>query len=289
VLLMPQGELSLLPLHAAWREVKGVKRAFLDDYTVSYVPSGYALSISHLRWQELRRQERSLLVVINPTTDLAFTSAEGEAIAAFFAPAARKALVEAKATKEAVVQAAPGQTYLHFSCHGFYDWENAMHSGLRLAGNASLTLAEIIAGLDLSTTRLVTLSACETGLTDIRQAPDEYIGLPAGFLQAGAPVVVSSLWAVSDLSTALLMKEFYRLHLYEGHPIAEALRGAQLWLRDATAREMALVDIWQQIYRKSGQPDAQAFQAIRYYRLHPDERPFAHPYYWAAFTASGAA
>jgi tetratricopeptide (TPR) repeat protein len=46
VLLMPQGGIGLLPLHAAWREVDGTRRVFLDDYTVSYVPSGYALTIT---------------------------------------------------------------------------------------------------------------------------------------------------------------------------------------------------------------------------------------------------
>ncbi len=43
VLLMPHGGLGLLPLHAAWREVNGKKRAFLDDYTVVYTPSGTTL------------------------------------------------------------------------------------------------------------------------------------------------------------------------------------------------------------------------------------------------------
>lgn len=58
--------------------------------------------------------------------------------------------------------------------------------------------------------RLVTLSACETGITDIRQSPDEFLGLQAGLLQAGAPTVVSTLWPVDDLSTMLLMERFYQ-------------------------------------------------------------------------------
>ena len=45
VVLIPQAGVGLLPLHAAWREEKGIPRAFLDDYAVSYAPSAYALNL----------------------------------------------------------------------------------------------------------------------------------------------------------------------------------------------------------------------------------------------------
>lgn len=165
-----------------------------------------------------------------------------------------------------------------------------MHSGLLLADGRPLTLAEIIAKLDLKATRLVTLSACETGLTDIRLSPDEYLGLPAGFLQAGAPAVISTLWAVDDLSTMLLMEHFYQAHLQDHLPPAEALRQAQRWLRDLTAdhlrqrfaaeREALLTT------RMPG--EVVHTQYRRFAALDPDARPFAHPFCWAAFTFSGA-
>ena len=71
-----------------------------------------------------------------------------------------------------------------------------------------LTLDKIFA-LKLEKCRLVTLSACETGLIDFNNTSDEYIGLPSGFLLAGSPSVVSSLWKVNDLSTSFLMIKFY--------------------------------------------------------------------------------
>jgi hypothetical protein len=169
--VMPQGGLGLLPVHAAWREVNGKKRYFLDDYTVSYAPSGYALGVSSRRL----------------TGDLPFTPIEGRAVTALFSGS--EPIEEGEATEAAVVAAVPGCNYLHFSCHGFYHWPDAMQSGLVLAGGNPLTLAEIMSKLDLSAARLVTLSACETGLSDISQSPDEYLGLPAGFLQADAPAV----------------------------------------------------------------------------------------------------
>ncbi len=303
VLLMPQGGLGLLPLHAAWREVtgqtppprggtEGGRSYFLDDYTVSYAPSAYALSVGRRRLREDEdRHGRKLLAVINPTGDLLFTPAEGEAVARLFGSAVQ--LVEAEATPEVVVQAARGQTYFHFSGHGYYRWSDAMQSGLVLANKTRLTLSEIIAKLDLSSARLVTLSACETGMTDISQSPDEYIGLPAGFLQAGAPTVLSTLWAVADLSTALLMERFYRNHLDGKMDLAAALREAQLWLRDLPVKEVARYA--DQCYRQSKRTkDAKELLKFKKHYDYlagnePTTCPFAQPYYWAAFTLSGIA
>ena len=299
VILMPQGGLGLLPLHAAWREVDGAKRAFLDDYTVTYAPSAYALSVAQRRLGEPQRHGASLLAVVNPTGDLHHAPGEGVAVAAHFEPWAQSVLMGAEATQEAVMAQALGRCYLHFACHGFYHWQDPMASGLLLAGSDPTTptnpfeLREILSPrFDLSAARLVTLSACETGLTDIVKSPDEYIGLPSGFLEAGAPAVVSSLWAVNDLSTALLMGESYRRHLEEGEGIAEALRDAQLWLRDLD-RDTAL-HLVEPLWDEAQQEDPALFGAIDslYWALLQGgdeyEHPFAHPYYWGAFTASGA-
>jgi CHAT domain-containing protein len=272
ILIIPQGGLGLLPLHAAWRTVDGQKRYFLDDWTVSYVPSVYALLISRRRLQEPQRQAHGLLAIINPTKDIPFTSTEGEAVVALFSDV--RCLFKNAATVSAVRKAAPGRQYLHFACHGFYNWQDAMQSCLLLAERQPLTVSEIIGELDLSASRLVTLSACETGLVDIRQSPDEYLGLPAGFLQAGAPAVVSSLWPLNDLSTMLLMERFYRAHLVEDLAPAAALREAQLWLRDATAEELQK-RLREAILNPPGDYEW------------PTLKPFAHPYYWAGFIFSG--
>jgi len=84
---------------------------------------------------------------------------------------------------------------------------------------------------------LVVLSACETATLGT-QLPDEVVGLPAGFLQAGVGACIGSLWAVPTVATAALMSLFYRVWAQEAVTAAEALRRAQCRLRDATNDEL---------------------------------------------------
>ena len=91
-----------------------------------------------------------------------------------------------------------------------------------------LTLVEICHHLNLGQTRLVVLSACESGLVATGGSADEVIGLPAGFLYAGANAVLSSLWLVDDAHSRDLITDFYRCHISDGLSPAAALRQAQI-------------------------------------------------------------
>lgn len=296
LILIPQGSLFLLPLHAVPIDQDGA--CLLDRYEVSFAPSASVLR----RCQERAAgaQTQGLFAVANPTRGLVFTRSEVEAIGSLFGE--HKTILEPNGgIKEKTLDQAGGHGYLHFSCHGKYDWSEPFHSALLLAGDLEqneegrLTLAEIEEKLDLSKTRLVTLSACETGLTEaLGPRAEEYVGLPAGFLLAGAPVVVASLWAVDDLSTALLIERFYRYHL-EGNPDrlppAQALRRAQQWLRDEATAALAADVCYQRVEALRAQEDKGLQSAqdalIRYEMMPHDSRPFAHPVYWAPFTMSG--
>jgi hypothetical protein len=126
---------------------------------------------------------------------------------------------------------------------GELEFENPLlRSGLALAGaNAGLRgiapamvedgllTAEDVAGLDLRGTELVVLSACETGLGDVRTGEGVF-GLRRAFVLAGAKTLVMSLWKVPDEPTCELMEDFYR-RLLAGEGRAEALRQAQLALK----------------------------------------------------------
>jgi CHAT domain-containing protein len=147
-----------------------------------------------------------------------------------------------------------------------------------------LTLEEIF-NLSLSKCSLVTLSACETGLTDIRDNTDEYIGLPSGFLYAGATSIISTLWAVNDVSTAILMIRFYELFLSETRPpVAIALRESQLWLRSLTVK--ALLE-WVEASKLLSSDHKEVIKKKYKRGYKQDYQPYEKPIYWAAFCATG--
>ena len=90
--------------------------------------------------------------------------------------------------------------------------------------------AEEISNLDLSDTKLVVLSACETGKGSINML-GHIIGLQDAFKMAGAKSILMSLWQVPDESTALLMTKFYEA-LFNGHNRHEALKMAMKNVRE---------------------------------------------------------
>ncbi len=138
-------------------------------------------------------------------------------------------LTGAKATKEWLLAHVGEYDVIHLASHGEFDPVNPLASALKLASTSGDAtggdlFAREVFGLDLKAT-MVTLSACQTGLGKV-EAGDEVIGLNRAFLYAGTHSLLSSLWRVSDVSTAILVKHFYRNFVHE--PRAESLRQAQL-------------------------------------------------------------
>lgn len=269
--LIPGGWLGILPLHAARLPQGGYA---LDRMTFTYAPGAHALY--HARQHQNTNGEH-LLAVENPRGDLIFTPWEVRAARRYF-PGRCTHLRGGEATLQAVEQALPEAGILHFSTHGSAGWGDSQRAALALANDESLSLKRVYA-LHLQRAQVAILSACETAVPGLK-APDEVLSLPAGWMLAGVPRVIGTLWAVNDLSTALLITRFFDLWQGAGKPIPEALREAQQWLRDTPLEKL-------RAYCRN-YPDREVGQAFhRYLTLFKDSLDFAHPFYWAGFACVG--
>jgi CHAT domain-containing protein len=164
----------------------------------------------------------------DPQHDLAFAQKEAVEVAKTW-PNSR-VFVRKEATEAALRKYGADFNYIHLAMHGQFSPDNPLQSALLLApdsqSNGLLTVDKLYS-MQLGA-NLVTLSACETGLSKIANG-DDLVGLTRGFLYAGASSIVASLWKVDDLATAYLMIRFYRG--MQQTDKQDALRKAQLETR----------------------------------------------------------
>ena len=235
-------------------------------------------------WDNNRARQQAKRQTINEAADLSGvyfaplggTAEEAKAIGTLFPDAT--ILTGPLATKDAIKHAVAPRI-LHIATHGFFlsDRPSAetsdasgplasgeiaklqnplLRSGLALAGanlrsgdrdDSGILTALEASGLNLWGSKLVVLSACDTGVGEIRNGEGVY-GLRRAFVLAGAETLVMSLWPVSDYVTRKVMTEYYT-NLKAGLGRGEALRRGQL-------------DMLRQKDRR-------------------------HPFYWASFIQSG--
>ncbi|HSA21849.1 MAG TPA: CHAT domain-containing protein, partial [Myxococcota bacterium] len=228
--VLPHDVLNYLPF-AALMPGPGV---YWGDRVELFVDPSASVLMQLLHREDARFGPAGGLVALgNPELGdpaLALPFAEQEAAAVGFEQAGGAVLVAQDASEAAFRAQAGRADLLHLACHGSFDPQSPLFSSLLLTPgdgqDGALTALEVF-GLALSA-RLVTLSACQSGLGSLRSG-DEIIGLNRAFLSAGAGAVLSSLWRVSDVATAVMMKRFYRNLRQE--PPAAALRRAQRLVR----------------------------------------------------------
>lgn len=188
--------------------------------------------------------------------------------------------------------------YLHFATHGLVNANEPLRSALALTvvdpkqpGTARLTAGEILSTWNLQAD-LVTLSACQTALGRFANG-EGHIGFAQSLLVAGADSVLLSLWKVDDTATALLMQRFYqnllgaRPGLVSPLPKQDALREAQLWLRDLSSDEVKrLGDRLPQLERGTIRRERLPRDVVK--TPDHDEKPYSEPYFWAGFILVGS-
>ncbi len=287
LILIPHRFLHLLPLHAVSvrRENSENAKSLLELFPrgVKYAPSCQLLKLSQT---QKGQQLQNLFAIQDPEDNLIFTNIEVEKIASLFPNPS--ILAKQAATKDAIKNYPNFSSVhcCHFSCHGKFNLKSPLESALILANGENWTLGEIFE-LYLPQCHLVTLSACETGSIDFTSFSDEYIGLASGFIYAGSPNVVSSLWNVEDLSTSFLTIAFYQNLPSCNNNVAIALNKAQLWLRDITKTELVEWIEINKIPLDKLDPTQRSFFDRILYKMQDSDRPFENPYYWAAFCAIG--
>ena len=187
---------------------------------------------------------------------------------------------------------------IHFATHGFFQSDSVagnntlLRSGLLLSragtsleGKASsnkedgiLTSAEAM-NLDLDQTELVVLSACETGLGEIKNGEGVY-GLQRAFKVAGSKSIIMSLWKVSDEATQELMVSFYKYWLGRQSSPQNPEKG--LKGRNPNAK-VALSPSLADVGNLAGETKRSAFLKAQI----DLKKKYPHPFHWGAFVLVG--
>jgi CHAT domain-containing protein/Tfp pilus assembly protein PilF len=282
LILVPDGILHYLPFETLVRDnpMTHEPQYLIEFYDISYAPS--ASSLAYLMSKGPRAEYKKMLLAVGdpayPHEDrttprggrryenalrdiyldqgfelssLPHSRKEVHRVARCFPRRQVDILLESQA-KEEDIKSRPLEEYriIHFACHGFLDERIPMRSALVLTLDDDVEedgflQAREIANLKLKAD-LVVLSACQTGRGRLENAEGVF-GLPRAFFYAGARSTISSLWKISDESTAEIMPELYR-RLASGDTKVRSLRQAKLKMLKSR---------------------------------------FSHPFYWAAFILQG--
>lgn len=216
LVFVPAGVVHYVPFNA----LHDGDRYLIERYETVSAPS--AAVWTKLRAKKVRKPRSSLVIGY---ADERIPQAELEARGLRKALSNSDVLTGKRATFDAFTANAGRYDLIHLACHGQFRPDNPMFSSLHLA-DGWVTVQDVCSRRLKAS--LVTLSACETGMSKIA-AGDELLGLVRGFLSAGAASLIVSLWTVNDRAALMLMKQFYK-DLTSGHSAAAALRLAQLQL-----------------------------------------------------------
>lgn len=284
VTLVPCGPISTAPLGAAPWEEGGDERCLLDIAAVRYAPSALIAARARARVANAAGEPK-LLALADPDGSLDGAEPEVQEIAKHFG--GREMIARGTQADSAYLRAEIGTaTHLHFACHAQAGIFDTTATGIILA-DGFLSAHELPA-LEATSLRLAVISACQSAVTQIARLPNEVFSTSTALLAAGGGCVIASLWPVDDGATAMLMTRLYEEMFAGGLEPPEALRSAQLWLRDLSDHE------------KEDFLDAHPLIGAEIRRREAGERrrrarasgapgqPYSHPDYWAPFIAVGA-
>lgn len=224
IIIIPNGPLHFLPFQALLNS-KG--EYLVQKYNILYSPSAGVHLICNSKKVEKGSRFMGLAlsdVSVENKAGLPGTEDELKKILPLFRE--NTSAFGMSGTETFVKKNASGYNFIHFATHGSYNYRQPLYSCLLFPpseeDDGRLNVFEVLE-MNLNA-KLVTLSACETGLGNLSQG-DELIGLSRAFIFAGSTSVIVSLWAVADYPTSLLMSTFYGY--LKDHRMQEALTLAQ--------------------------------------------------------------
>lgn len=264
--IIPDKILSYLPFSSLISPISG--KYLLEIYRLELSPSSSIfLDCSNKAYILAKTADERLLSVGNPSIDrsqfpslpdLPSAAREAETITAYYK--SWRLFLRDDARVKTIKDEIKEADIVEFALHYVIDERSEMLSKLVLAKEPSgTTPGQALGGalpayeiykMTLPRTRLVVLSACQTGIEHAYRGEGS-VGLARPFMAAGVPLVIASLWAVDSDSSAELMIEFHKQRSLNRLPTAEALRRAQLNM------------------------------------LHGQNELYHQPYYWASFVTIG--
>jgi len=319
LIIVPHDALHHIPFAAL---PIGDNRYLGDKFLIRYAPSCQVLEFCQQR--PSLGNNLNCGTIEDATDDLPCASFEGEQLAVLYNIPDNQRL---KGCRQATVsnyrELAQTVQILHSSHHAQSRFDNPLESTLIL-GDGCITLGQLMTpAWRLPQLSDVFLSCCETGL-GLTEITGDILTFSTAFLSAGARSVISTLWAVDDLATALF-SIFYYQEWQQGKTRPEAIRQAQVKLRELTGNTLAAIykpqltellkqklketdgirkrsqaerkacssgssdyQQWDKEYKKYAKIGNQIYNIRKYLEESCQKvKPFSHPFYWAAFTCTG--
>ena len=269
IIISPDGPLSFLPFEAlttdstlqTWQSAPYLLKTYDVNYTFSCnllfgnlnhnrsKPSILAFAYTNAdEDNESNEIPREYSDIRGRLTEIAGSSEEVDAIQRIFKIEKDYILKGRLATETAFKDLSEKFEVIHLSVHGEGDMDDELNSLLYFkdepgSENDGRLYAHELYGLDFRDTRLVVMSACESGIGKNLEGEGTF-SMARGFAYAGCSSSVMSLWNVNDRKTADLMSSFYE-NMHKGHSISYSLVEAKKsFIQDAEVNRLAHPKYW---------------------------------------------
>jgi CHAT domain-containing protein len=300
LIIVPHQLLHFIPFPAL--PVLNGKHQYLGErFTLRIVPS--ARILNYCQQRPAPPSALSMGTVEDATSDVPVAAYLGEALAQLLGIPPTQRLQQQEATRENYRHFISQVQSVHHYHHACFDIGDPLNSYLALADSTQLTLGQLLTpGWQMPDIFYLFLAMCEANVGNI-SLTDDILTLGGGFLIAGARNVISTLWSVDQLGTAILCLLFYE-NTQQGMQRSVALQTAQKQMREMTGKEFqqrygeAIKDYLEEqeelVRKQKTKIQAGKLRQLdncfkQLEDLEEKQTPFSHPYYWSAFVCQGMA